>query len=220
MSKLKEFTIAKARPLPVFLLADISGSMAANGKIDVLNGAVSDMIAAFAEEDESLAEIHVSVITFGDGGVNLHKPLAPASDINWLPMKAMGRTPMGEAFRLANQLIEDRDVVESRAYRPTIILLSDGVPTDDWREPLRELISAPRASKATRFALSIGADADNEPLLAFLGSEAPRVFEASEAKEIRKFFRWVTMSVTSRSRSATPDSVVPFDPLDLDMLDF
>src|SRR5438876_10944541 len=61
MSKLKEFTVSSARPLPVILLADVSGSMAADGKIDALNAAVAEMLAAFAEEDDGRAEIHVAV---------------------------------------------------------------------------------------------------------------------------------------------------------------
>ena len=40
MSKLKEFVMASARPLPVIILADISGSMSTNGKIDALNDAI------------------------------------------------------------------------------------------------------------------------------------------------------------------------------------
>jgi hypothetical protein len=43
-------------PLPVILLADISGTMAADGKIDALNTAVADILAAFAEEDWALAD--------------------------------------------------------------------------------------------------------------------------------------------------------------------
>src|SRR5437763_1821259 len=52
MSRLKEFTVPSARPLPVVLLADVSGSMSADGKIDALNAAVAEMLAAFAEEED------------------------------------------------------------------------------------------------------------------------------------------------------------------------
>lgn len=220
MRKLKEFTTSSARPLPVIVLADVSGSMSANGKIDSLNDAVSEMIATFAEEDDSRAEIHVSVIAFGRGGATIHKPLRPAADTQWESMETSGRTPMGEAFDLARTMIEDRETIPSRAYRPTLVLVSDGVPTDDWRGPLEALLGSERASKATRFAMGIGADADNEALTAFLASDEARVFEAHEAREIKNFFRWVTMSVTTRSRSANPNSVVMVEPTDLDDFDF
>ncbi len=220
MSRLKEFTMSSARPLPVIVLADVSGSMGTNGKIDALNDAVAEMVATFADEDDSQAEIHVSVVTFGRNGASVHQPLRPARETTWEPMAASGRTPMGEAFSLARQMVEDRSAIPSRAYRPTIVLVSDGIPTDDWRGPLEDLLMSDRASKAARFALAIGADADRETLAAFLANDQGRVFEAHEAREIKNFFRWVTMSVTTRTRSATPDSVVMIDPTDLGGLDF
>lgn len=215
MSKLKEFTVSSARPLPVVLLADISGSMAADGKIDALNAAVAEMLAAFAEEEDGRAEIHVAVITFG-GEASLHVALKPASEVQWTPMRANGRTPLGAALDIVTNLIEDRDKVPARAYRPTIVLVSDGLPNDEWRGPLTRLLGSERAKKAQRFALGIGADADHDVLRAFLDNPEGRVFQAHEAREIRKFFRWVTMSVTSRSRSAQPNQAVEIDPLSLD----
>ncbi len=220
MSTLKEFTIASARPLPVIILADVSGSMSADGKMDALNNAVAEMIETFADEDDSRAEIHVSVITFGNKGAAIYKSLGPANETAWSPMEAFGRTPMGQAFELAQQMIEDRNVIPSRAYQPTLVLVSDGVPTDDWRGPLDRLLESDRASKAMRFAMGIGADADHETLQAFLANDEGRVFQAHEARQIRNFFRWVTMTVTTRSRSMNPNSVVMVDPTDLDSFDF
>jgi len=217
---MEEFAMASARPLPVIVLADVSGSMDANGKIEALNQAIAEMISTFAEEEDIRAEIHVSVITFGGDGAKVHKPLRPASEVRWEAMSAAGQTPMGEAFTVAQSLIEDRNVITSRAYRPTLVLISDGLPTDDWPPALEALLSSERASKAMRFAMGIGDDADKETLKAFLGDDRGRVFEAHEAREIRKFFRWVTMSVTSRSRSANPNSVAVVEPTDLEDFEF
>jgi uncharacterized protein YegL len=221
MTKLNEFTMSSARPLPVILLADVSGSMGANGKIEAMNDAVAEMISTFSEEDDTKAEIHVAVITFGTGGAKLHKPLQPASDATWENMTAAGRTPMGEVFATAQSIIENREVIPSRAYRPTIILVSDGIPTDDWEAPLDSLLKSERASKANRFAMGIELDDEGKKTIeAFLAGEDSRIFEAHEAREIKKFFRWVTMSVTTRSRSANPNSVVVADPTDLDDFEF
>ena len=215
MRELKDFTVNKPRPLPVIILADVSGSMASEGKIDALNSAVAEMQAAFAEEDDGRAEIHLAVATFG-GTAAIHVPLTPAGDVQWTPMQASGRTPMGAALDIVTDLIEDRDRVPSRAYRPTVVLVSDGLPNDEWQESLKRLLGSERTAKAQRFALGIGADADHQVLRAFLDDPEGRVFEAHEAREIRKFFQWVTMSVTSRSRSGQPNQTVVVDPLDLD----
>lgn len=220
MSKLKEFTASTARPLPVFLLADVSGSMSTNGKIDALNDAVQEMFESFGGEDDSRAEIHVAVVTFGQGGAKLHQPLTPASKVQWAQMAAAGNTPMGAALDLATGLIEDRAQVPSRAYRPTLILVSDGQPTDEWQSPLKRLLESERASKAARFAMAIGDDADTAMLASFLATPDARVYRAHEARQIKQFFRWVTMSVAQRSRSATPDSVIAIEPTDLDDFNF
>ena len=215
MTSLKEFTVSSARPLPVILMADVSGSMAADGKIDALNSAVAEMQAVFAEEDDGRAEIHLAVVTFG-GSATLHIPLTPASEVQWTSMQASGRTPLGAAMNIVTDLIEDRDRVPSRAYRPTVVLVSDGLPNDEWQGPLKRLLGSERAAKAQRFALGIGADADHQVLRDFLDDPEGRVFEAHEVREIRQFFQWVTMSVTSRSRSGQPNQTVAVDPLDLD----
>ena len=215
MTSTRDFTVASARPLPVVLMADVSGSMGVDGKIDALNSAVTEMQGAFAEEDDGRAEIHLAVVTFG-GTAALHTPLTPASAVRWIPMQAGGRTPMGAALDIVTDLIEDRERVPSRAYRPTIVLVSDGLPNDEWKEPLKRLLGSERAAKAQRFALGIGADADYDVLRAFLHDPEGRVFEAHEVREIRKFFQWVTMSVTARSRSTTPNQTVDVAPLDLD----
>lgn len=82
-------------------------------------------------------------------------------------MSAMGRTPMGNAFGVAQAMVEDRSIIASRDYHPTIILVSDGIPTDEWIPPLNNLITSERASKALRLSMAIGAEADNEPLQSF-----------------------------------------------------
>ena len=55
MNTLKDFTTASARPLPVLMVADVSGSMSVNDKIGVLNDAIQEMIETFAVEDDTRA---------------------------------------------------------------------------------------------------------------------------------------------------------------------
>ena len=217
MTKPEEFTVSEARPLPVILLLDASGSMAGD-KISILNAAVREMLQSFAAEDDIAASIHVGVIQFG-GSVSWHQPLLPVEDVmaQWHDLTASGKTPLGEALTLLRESLDDRSMISSRAYRPTIVLVSDGKPTDEWGGPMHELLISPRASKAARFAMGIGEDADSVVLSAFIGSDgSPRVFEAHEAGRIQKFFRFVTMSVTTRSRSGNPNEIVPADPDDYD----
>jgi uncharacterized protein YegL len=86
----------------------------------------------------------------------------------------------------------------------TIVLLTDGIPTDDFLSPMNELINDGRSSKAFRIAMAIGDDADHNMLSKFVSSPEYLVLGDS-ARDIRKFFRFVTMSVTQRMKSQTPD---------------
>jgi uncharacterized protein YegL len=227
MEKFKDFVLSEPRPLPVILLLDTSGSMKPDGKIDALNEAAANMTTVFSAEDNARAELHVAVVTFGAGGAKIHRPLQSASTSTWSPLKAHGHTPLGEALDLTRSIIEDRAQISSRAYRPAIILVSDGQPTDEsgrptdkWRSSLEQLLSSERASKADRFAMAIGDDADLEVLSAFLADPQARIFHAHEARQIKEFFRWVTMSVTARSRSANPNDTTMLEPTDLEDLEF
>jgi uncharacterized protein YegL len=81
-----------------------------------------------------------------------------------------GMTPLGTALQMAKAMIEDKDVVPSRAYRPTVVLVSDGGPNDAWEKPLNAFISDGRSAKCDRMAMAIGADADEAVLGKFFGN--------------------------------------------------
>jgi len=226
VTKLKAFAAPQPRPLPVIVLADVSGSMSENGKIEVLNDALKSMIISFAKESRLRAEIQVGLITFGGEFAKEHLPLVAANRIEGVEaFKATGRTPMGNAFELARQLLEDKEKIPSRAYRPVLVLVSDGAPTDDWEAPLAALKGSERAQKASRVAMAIGADADRVMLGQFVNDRETPVFEADGARDIMKFFKAVTMSVVARSASVSPDQSLALDlgsdlsdDLDLDVL--
>lgn len=207
MSGIKNLVIQEARPLPVIILADTSGSMCADNNIGILNIAIREMIDALSNEGSLRAEVYIAVITFGKGGAHAHLPFNKASGVSWNDLEANGTTPMGKAFMMAQALIENKEIISSRSYTPTIVLLSDGKPTDDYEEPLHNLLSSPRATKAFRMAMSIGANDDQEVLEEFLGDSDLPVFQANEARQIQKFFRFVTMSVSQRVKSVNPNKI-------------
>jgi uncharacterized protein YegL len=214
----------KAKPLPVFLLLDVSGSM--NGivdteggatKIQILNEAVRQMIDSLAVEEKMETEFLVSIITFGDKAEEHLAPMT-ASTVKWTDLTANGSTAMGDAFSNVKMLIENKDVIPSRAYRPMVVLVSDGEPTDKWEDPLKSLITDGRSSKCFFMAMGIGEKPCMQALDQFI-SQTPvlaevngnkimnTVFHAIDAKKIHEFFRKVTMSVTTRSKSQNPNNI-------------
>ena len=200
------FTVAKAKPLPVVLLLDVSSSMGGES-IKKLNIAVKEMISDFASAEKNEVEILVSIITFG-AKVLLHTPYTSAKDIEWQDLTVSGSTPMGTAFSMAKAMIEDKETTPSRAYRPTIVLVSDGEPTDSWQQPLRALVNDGRSNKCDRMAMAIGGAASNTVLNEFISGTENRVFTAQDASQIQEFFKFVTMSVTTRTNSQNAN-VVP-----------
>ena len=200
------FTVAKAKPLPVVLLLDVSSSMGGES-IKKLNIAVKEMISDFASAEKNEVEILVSIITFG-AKVLLHTPYTSAKDIEWQDLTVSGSTPMGTAFSMAKAMIEDKETTPSRAYRPTIVLVSDGEPTDSWQQPLRALVNDGRSNKCDRMAMAIGGAASNTVLNEFISGTENKVFTAQDASQIHEFFKFVTMSVTTRTNSQNAN-VVP-----------
>jgi len=208
-----KYTAPTAKPLPVVLLLDVSGSMDGE-KIQNLNESVKDMLETFRGTENSEIEIHVAIITFG-AEVKLHQTLASAGDIKWHDLSASGGTPLGTAFKMAKAMIEDKDVVPSRAYRPTVVLVSDGQPNDSWKNPLQAFICDGRSGKCDRMAMAIGADADEVVLGKFIEGTKNSLFYAENAKQLREFFKFVTMSVTIRTKSQTPNIVPEASAIDV-----
>jgi len=210
----KKFTTPTAKPLPVVLLLDVSSSMSGD-KIENLNKAVEDMLDTFAQEEKMETEILVSVITFGNQ-VELHVPYTRASQVQWQGLHANGMTPMGTALKMAKAMIEDKETTPSRAYRPTIVLVSDGQPNDSWEGPLNDFIAEGRSSKCDRMAMAIGHDADEAVLGRFIEGTPHELFYAENASQLHEFFQRVTMSVTMRTQSKNPNQVPDPSEIELD----
>ena len=71
--------------------------------------------------------------------------------------------------------------------------------------------------------MAIGSDADEAMLKDFANDAEAPIFKAHNARDIHRFFRAVTMSVTTRTASQNPDISTAFvvpppddDALDLD----
>lgn len=211
---LDRFVAREPRPLPIFILADTSGSMRGE-KINELNLALREMLNALNAADDIRGKFQLCVISFGKE-TEVLQPLADIEGLEIPELTAAGKTPMGQAFELVKGLIEDRETVSSRAYTPTIVLISDGIPTDcseemyrrknyfDW-EPLKELHQGERSSKCQRLALGIGEDADIDMLKAFIDNPEIPLIKIKDASGITKFFRWVTMSTVARMNSINPN---------------
>lgn len=208
------------RFLPVFLLIDSSGSMDGY-KIDTVNVAIKDMLASFRSLQNPKGIIKLAIITFSSDTILQIKPLSTIKDTDSYYLAARGNTPMGKAFSFLDELLKDDSIISNRDYAPTIVLISDGLPTDCpnfasissneefklW-EDFEKLRSNPRYIVSLKLAMGIGDDVDNRILKAFIADEKIPIFKASNTQAITSFFEWVTTSVSMRSVSANPNDFV------------
>jgi len=197
------FKFQDPRCVPVILLLDTSKSMQNNDKIGVLNAATKEMLSTFALQDDNNVVIKVAIYTFGPD-VKQILPLTAASDAvySFHDMEAHGGTLLGGALKMVkSNLIEDRNKITSRDYRPQVILVSDGMPGDDWRKAIDEFCNSGRSSKCLRMAMGIGVEKGTAPhtvLSMFTGNDK-MVFSAKDSKSIRNFFKYVTMTTIQKS---------------------
>jgi uncharacterized protein YegL len=199
-----DYTVEEAKPMPLILLLDTSGSMMGD-KIAALNNACSRMVKKLKEEAMKEVKVVLTVITFGNNGVQLvtNPPHQDVAKYLWQDLYTDGNTPMGIALTMAKDLIEDKETTPSRIYRPLVVLVSDGVPTDSWEQPLEAFIGNGRSSKCDRLAMGIMCHTD--VLDKFVNGTGNAVIAAKDADDIIRFFKFVTMSVTQRSHSKDPN---------------
>lgn len=198
----------EARALPVILLLDTSGSMGNNNRIDTLNDAVNRMISTFNADSDSDVVIKTAIITFGGTSASIYKEFGKNDAEAKVNLQAEGMTPLGSALKLAKEkIIEDKSIISSRDYRPTVILVSDGEPNDEWKTALDDFINNGRSSKCFRWALSICVDKKSEAyrMLTKFVSNEEYLFDSSSSADLYKFFQKVTVSTVARTKSTNPN---------------
>ena len=129
---------------PVFLVVDVSGSMA-GAPIDAVNGALPQ-IKEVVEKEPMVGEIaRIGLITFADGA-RCDMPLSDLAYVDVPTLRTGNLTNFSAAFRLAKTEIEDgiRGLGKGvKFHKPVVFFVSDGehtVESDaDWQTPLRAL---------------------------------------------------------------------------------
>lgn len=196
------------RPLHFFWLVDCSGSMYGD-KIGVVNHAIQSTIPEMvdAAQNNANAQLLVRTLKFSTGASWVTPNPVKIEDFAWDDLDAEGATSIGKAFELlAGQLTIPP--MSDRALPPVIVLLSDGQPTDDYKEPLSKLLNLPWGRKAVRIAISIGMDANDDVLQEFTGNRE-LVLQANNPEALVKMIKWAstTVSMVSAPASRTFDTL-------------
>lgn len=197
----------RRRPLHFIWIADCSGSMMADGKIQALNNAIRETIPHLRDvaAQNPFAELLVRAVSFATD-VRWHIPApVPVEELVWPDLGAGGHTRMGSALGAVAEALKVPPM-EPRSLRPALVLISDGQPTDDFDAGLRHLMDQRWGQNAVRLAVAIGRDADQRVLERFIGNPEIRPALAHNPEQLTQFIRWAS---TAASRVASTPRPVP-----------
>jgi uncharacterized protein YegL len=185
-----------AQPMHFIWLIDCSGSMGLDGKIESLNTAIAEAIEPLRDASESnpSVEILMRVIRFSKGARWHVQQPTPLTAFTWSNVKVErpdDPTDLGSALQLlAPELMSPP--MPKHAHRPHIVLVSDGMPSDDWRGGLAALVGTPWGNNAMRLAIAIGRDAQLPVLQKFIGNPEMRPLQANTPEMLAAHIRWAS----------------------------
>jgi len=204
-----------SRPLHFIWIVDCSGSM--NGdKIQQLNYAIRQTVPDMkkAADENPNAQLLVRTLKFSTGAEWMNTSPIPVEDFEWDDLEAGGLTELGRALSLVADQLTIPPMTD-RALPPVLVLLSDGCPTDEYKESLERLNALPWGKKAVKIAISIGSDADDDTLKEFTGNNE-LVLQANNPQELIKMIKWAStlVKVVSNPNSQISGSAAIAPPLD------
>ncbi|MFN7923533.1 MAG: hypothetical protein U0Q16_25760 [Bryobacteraceae bacterium] len=199
------------RALHMFLLCDCSGSMRGE-KIDSLNRSVRDSLGPTKEvaAKNANAALFLSVIGFGRK-VDWLSEHVRIQDFRWKDLEAEqgAPTPLGAALtNLAMHL--QVPPLPPRGLRPVVILISDGMPTDDWESGVQRILDQKWGNMAVRLAIAIGKDAQHEVLRRFIRDESIPVLTARNPEMLARHIVWASTSAVRESSASRTREERPF----------
>jgi uncharacterized protein YegL len=184
------------RPLHFLFMADCSGSMEIDGKIQSLNQAIREAIPHMRKvaDENPYAQVLVRSIKFSNGAQWHVAQPTPVAEFTWTDLSAGGVTDLGKALRMVAEEMKIPPM-PSRALPPVLVLISDGEPTDDWGTGLRALMEQPWGKKAVRIAVAIGKDARLEVLQKFIGHNELKPLQANNPEALVNHIKWASTAV-------------------------
>jgi len=186
------------RRLPVYILADVSGSMQGT-PIESVKSGIRQLHRDLLGDPQAIESAYLSIITFGNSAQQT-VPLTEVAMFNPPELTAGGTTNFGDGLRM---LIDsfDRELVRTTAdqkgdWRPLVFILSDGAPTDvDWPTYAQQLRER---RPANIIAVACGDQADVNVLKQV--TENVILMQEMSPDAFRAFFSFVSASVKQTSQ--------------------
>ena len=160
------------KSLVIFFLIDTSGSMRGT-KMGELNTVMEELIPEIRRVGEADTEVKVAVLTFSTDVKWMYAEPIAIEEFEWARLNASGVTSMGEAFKELSARMSRNSFLNSPSlsFAPVIFLLTDGYPSDDYKEGLAALANNSWYKFGLKAALGIGNEANDDMLAEFTGSK-------------------------------------------------
>lgn len=188
------------RKVILFMLVDKSGSME-GCKIGAVNDAMENVIPIVKEISDENAdfEIEMAVLEFSNSAEWTFDHPKPIDGFMWKKISAEGMTAFGAACTelLSKLSKQEGGFMGSKiGYgAPAIVLLSDGGPTDSYREALDRLKENQWFKHSIKIAIAIGDDANKKVLCEFTGS-SEAVITVKKLESLKQMIHLVVLSST------------------------
>ena len=198
---------------PVILILDTSASMKGE-PIAELNTALRQFIREVAADEAASMSVELEIIPM----TATAEPVIPFTPIDRIDpdgfkLTANGGTFTGKAMTRALADIQARKELYVAnaicAYAPWVIMMSDGKPGDNWRGPSEKLLDLAARAKLTYLGLELGLKSNHDFMKQMLPPE-PGPLRLNEVKKFKRFFRWLTSSLESVSRSCVGNEPISF----------
>lgn len=205
----------RTKPLDFIYLLDTSGSMEGD-KIDALNRAMHELEPYLLKEARKNPDVtvNIQILTFGDDNIVNHTngrvevEQFKYNDIYYVN----GSTPLHLALEEVNNILDENNMPNNSKV-PVVVLLSDGIPSYDYKNQLNKFLNSKWGSKAIKFAIAFGSDADRDVLAEFT-TDMNRVINPNNAKELINAIKWTSTLISTASRhngntpKVTPGSIL------------
>jgi uncharacterized protein YegL len=211
----REATITPDPRCPFVLLVDTSLSMAGE-KIDNVNAGLRTFQMELQNDVLAKRRVEIALVKF-DTTVEVVQDWVSAGSFQAPSLHVAPATSLGEAVLRGVSMVQSRKAdykqVGLKSYRPLILLITDGEPTDGevWREGAKAIKAEMASPGGLNFmAIAVGKDAKLNVLKALTDS----VYELN-GFNFKELFVFISSSLASRSQgkadpASTSLAIVPF----------
>jgi uncharacterized protein YegL len=176
------------RTMPLFFMIDTSASMA-GVKIASINTAVHEFLEDYREVfKHKMRQIKIGALEFSSGVSWMYDKLIEAESFQWQDLTALGSTSFGAACDALNYKLSKPHGWMNEPTgicAPTIILTTDGTPTDERCHAFEKLSENNWFKTSCKIAIAIGEGADEKYLGEFLGT-VESVIRVHNGKQLKK----------------------------------